>query len=342
LDKKQPVYFLRHVIGIFALLAFSTPAWGQSYGASGRLHPLAIPDSLHQGRFWLAIGGGTAIYSGASVILWESWYKGYELGGFRTFNDWGGWENHDKWGHVFTAYNEARWAYGGARWTGMKDRSAMWTGVGVSVLLQTTVEIMDGFSTNWGFSWYDVGANMIGSGLFLGQELLWEEQRIVVKVSSTTPRYPDLALLPTNGVDASSSLDARSRQLFGDTYVQRFLKDYNAQTIWLSANPTAFLPQERSYWWPRWLNVAVGYGAQNMLGAHVNSWSEGEANYSLDPDQFPRYRQYYLSLDVDLTRIPTRSRVLKTVFGVLNFVKIPAPVLEYNSLGQWKGHLIYW
>jgi len=54
-----------------------------------------------------------------------------------------------------------------------------------------------------------------------------------------------------------------------------------------------------------------------------------------------RYRQYFLSLDIDWSKIPTKSKFMKAVFEGLNFIKIPFPTLEYNSLGQFKGHWLY-
>ena len=42
----------------------------------------------------------------------------------------------------------------------------------------TAVEILDGFSKNWGASWGEILANASGTGLLIGQELLWAEQRI--------------------------------------------------------------------------------------------------------------------------------------------------------------------
>ena len=54
-----------------------------------------------------------------------------------------------------------------------------------------------------------------------------------------------------------------------------------------------------------------------------------------------RVRQYYLSLDVDLTRIRTNSHLLKTIFDVLNVIKVPFPALEINSQGLVKFHSIY-
>jgi len=45
---------------------------------------------------------------------------------------------------------------------------------------------------------------------------------------------------------------------------------------------------------PKWLNVAVGYGAEGMVGSYYNP---------SNLPHFDRYRQYYLSLDIDFTRI---------------------------------------
>jgi hypothetical protein len=53
------------------------------------------------------------------------------------------------------------------------------------------------------------------------------------------------------------------------------------------------------------------------------------------------YRQYYLSLDVDLRRIPTRSVVLKRVFYALSIFHLPAPALELNGRGQLRWHALY-
>jgi hypothetical protein len=53
------------------------------------------------------------------------------------------------------------------------------------------------------------------------------------------------------------------------------------------------------------------------------------------------FRQFYLSLDVDLTKIKTNSYFLKTVFSVFNSVKIPAPTFEISTSGKSKFHLIY-
>lgn len=307
-----------------------------------RYHLLTPADSFHQGRFWTAAGAGSLIYGGFAYGLYQSWYKNYELGSFHTFDDLREWQQMDKVGHLFTTHFEANLLYQGAKWAGIPSRGAAWTGAGIALWLQSTVEVMDGYSTKWGFSWSDMAFNIAGAGLFVGQEYLWGEQRILLKVSSDVGRQ--YASAPFYDPDRlyHTSVAARAAELFGTSFGERFLKDYNAQTIWASVNIHAFSnPGNR---WPDWLNVAFGYGAENMFGGFGNYWTDPEngASFKLSAAEYPRYRQYYLSLDVDLSRIKTRSRVLKTLFRCINYVKIPAPALEINGLGQVRGHWLHW
>jgi len=216
----------------------------------------------------------------------------------------------------------------------------MWTGVGVGMGLQLTIEVMDGFSEKWGFSLPDVGFNTLGVSLFAAQELLWQEQRLVPKISATPVHYSTAPLVSVDGSQVSS-LAERARDLYGSSYLESFLKDYNAQTYWLSVNLASFM-QEQPVWLPRWLNVAVGYGAGNMFGGYENRWPEGAPEFILSEAIYPRYQQYYLSLDVDLRKIPAKKRWVRGILGVLNFVKIPAPALEINSLGTVRFHPIRW
>lgn len=54
-----------------------------------------------------------------------------------------------------------------------------------------------------------------------------------------------------------------------------------------------------------------------------------------------RFRQYYLGLDVDLTKIKTKSKLLKTVFTAVNFIKIPVPTISYSSEEKFKFYAFY-
>lgn len=197
---------------------------------------------------------------------------------------------------------------------------------------------MDGFSDKWGFSVPDVAMNTAGIALFVGQEYLWEEQRLIMKVSSQRVDYPDARIYSRDGAEFVTHQE-RADNLYGTTFAQRYLKDYNGQTLWLSANIHSFLPNRKTSKFPEWLNVAVGYGAENMYAGYGYAFSDDDGNnYVADRTLYPRYNQGYLSLDIDFTRIPTKKRWLQTVFGVINFIKVPLPALEYSKPYGFKFH----
>lgn len=335
--KKNPVRKIS-LTSILFLMLLSINLKSQK---SNQLPFLQPADTLHKARFWTSVGIGTAVYSGVSIGLWETWYKGFELSSFHLFNDWGEWNQLDKAGHWFSTYNECVWAFQGARWTGMKRRKALWTAVGIGSGIQATIEIMDGFSKKWGFSVGDIAFNTLGAAAFASQEMLWQEQRITFKASTDWTPYATTSILSMDG-NGVSSLRRRGHDLYGSNFAEVYLKDYNKLTIWASANIHAFAKNKLPKRFPKWLNVAVGYGSANLYGGFANEWQEGEHQFILDAEQYPRYRQFYLSLDVDFRRIKTQNRFLKTFFSVVNFVKIPAPALEMNSLGKIKFHSLYW
>jgi len=327
----------RHSLTVIIILLAFNFSTAQEVEPSSFLQKEKIPflqpaDSLHKGRFWTCSSIGATIYGTSVVLLNQVWYSQSERDKFHFFNDWDRWEQVDKAGHMFTAYNMAGWVFDGARWTGMKRRSSMWTAAGVSFMLQGTLEMLDAHSKKWGFSVPDVAFNTLGIGLFVGQELAWKEQRIVMKVSSTIPSYSTDLIYDTNGGNPISFQD-RAHNLYGEKFPETFLKDYNGQTNWLSFNIHSFMKKKNTRL-PRWLNVAVGYGAQNMFAGQRYKWETDDGVFfQRDPEILPRYRQFYLSLDIDLKRIKTKSRFLKTAFSVLNFIKIPAPTLELNTQG---------
>lgn len=296
------------------------------------------PGYLHKGRFRTAVAGGIVLYTGAVVGLNELWYKETKRTSFHLFNDSKEWQQMDKAGHMFTTYFEADYTYHVARWTGMKRNPGIWTGALVAMGLQTTLEVLDGFSSDWGFSMYDMAFNLAGASFWAGQQAIWDDQRIRMKVSATHRNYP---ADPIAGVPGGTyKLQQRAHDIFGETILQSFLKDYNAQTIWLSVNIHSFMKPESRF--PKWLNAAVGYGAENMFGGFGNVWGSEGNTFQTSEVEYPRYRQLVFSPDIDLTKINIKSKVLKTVFGVLNIFKFPAPALVLNGKGGVKWDWFYY
>ncbi len=274
--------------------------------------------AVNRKRLNFLIIGGTAAYAGTMTGLYFAWYKDYPQSSFHFTRDGNEWMGVDKLGHATTSYWVGRIGYHALRWSGVREKHAVWVGGSMGLILLTTVEMFDGFSAEWGFSMADMLANVAGTGLFIGQQLGWKEQRFLLKFSYHPTEY------------------AQYRpDVLGSTTIERALKDYNGQTYWLSGNISAFLRNESKF--PKWLNVALGYGAKGMTGGSENATEyEGETI-----PEFQRTSQYFLTLDVDLTRIPTRSKFLKGVFTLLGFIKIPLPTLEYNAENNFVFHYLY-
>lgn len=302
----------------------------------------STPDTLNKTRFWTLNGAFVASYTGVVLALDKIWYAGYERTHFHFFNDMGEWKDMDKMGHLYTAYMQGLLASKAYRWTGLNDKQAAYAGLGVSILCQSTLEFLDGFSAKWGWSWGDVAFNTAGSLIYFGQELAWQEQRVLVKYSSWKRPIDDILVHSSNS-DETMWLSERRDQLFGTSLGESILKNYNSATIWFSGNIHAFLPRKSSSNFPKWLNIAVGYGAENLYGGFENKWTNKKtgAEYALTHSDYQPYRQFFFSLDIDLSRIPVKNKFLKSLFSVINVFKIPAPTLEINSRKEVKFHALY-
>jgi len=272
---------------------------------------------------WSLITSGT-VYTVSSITLYEAWYKDFPQSSFHFYNDFDEWRGVDKAGHMFSGYFQADWAYKGWRWTGLEKDQAMWAGAATSLLAQTTIEVLDGFSREWGFSIPDFTANVIGTSSFVVQQKLWGDQRIRFKTSSSPINYQE-----RYGDEAFS---ARASELYGDGFFTRYLKDYNAQTTWLSVNLNSFAPKSHL---PKWLNVAVGYGADNLFGGFTNQVPTISSDQELR-----RYSQIFISFDADLSKIDTGSPFVRTVLDILNVFKVPFSTIEINTLGEVKFYAI--
>lgn len=257
------------------------------------------------------VGASTAL-----VGLNQLWYANYPKSDFHFKNDNNDWLQMDKFGHIFSAYYMGKLSIKSLKWAGENKKNQLLYGGTFGFLFLTSVEVLDGFSKQWGFSTGDMVANATGTGLLIGQELLWDEQRIYLKYSFHNTQHSNLR-----------------PNVLGKTLPERLLKNYNGQTYWLSANIWSFKKDSN---FPKWLNIALGYGANGMLTGNKNTPIPNLTANNIEP-----YRQFYLSLDVDFTKIKTQSKFLKTLFNFINFIKIPAPTVEINTQSKLKLHILH-
>ncbi len=267
----------------------------------------ASQDSLASKRLQRLLLCETTALVGGFAYLSATWY-GEKSTGFRFHNDNNAWQGLDKLGHLLSAYQLCKMQNNALLATGIPSKKARLYATLTSLASMTTLEILDGTQPEYGFSWGDMGANTLGIALCL----LDQQQRIKLKWS----------FHPT-------ALAQQNPTLLGKNLSQQWLKDYNGQTYWLSLNLSKLLPKSNL---PPFLGIAIGYGGYNMLhGQYAQNLQVGYEPYPI----------YYLSLDIHLSKIPTRSRLLQTVFQVFDMIKIPAPTLAFTPHQGVSGYLMF-
>ena len=255
--------------------------------------------------FHIALGSEIVLYSITMYALNDLWYRDYPKSSFHWINDNSNWLQMDKVGHATTAYQVSMLGNDLMEWGGVSKRKALWYGGLYGAFFLTTIETLDGFSKEWGASWGDLIANTTGTFVFIGQELLWKEQRIQMKYSFNASEYAKY-----------------NPDLLGSNFLQQSLKDYNGQVYWLSFNINSF----KKTLLPDWLNMAIGYGADGMYNGNSNE--EGT------------HREFYASLDINLRMIKTNKKFFDKALKILSFIKVPMPAfkLSQNKLNFYPLH----
>ena len=267
---------------------------------------------VHNKKLW-ALGIGIVPTASSYFLLNELWYKDYPRTQLHSFNDNGEWLQMDKAGHAFSAYQLCKLYTSLYRWSSIDNSSSLMLGCASSMLYLTSIELLDGRSAQWGFSWGDMLANASGNFLFFTQQKCWNEQRIALKFSYQPSVYAK-----------------ENPEQLGRNFQQRIIKDYNAQTYWASFNIHQFMASDAAF--PRWLNLAIGYGATKMTTAK---------NVVDDVNNFQREREFYFSFDADLERVQWKKKWMRRTAKVLSFIKIPGPTLEIREGGNLKLHGLF-
>jgi len=274
-------------------------------------------NSVDKKKLATAIVTESVLYTGLISGLGFVWYKDAERVPFHLYKDGKGYLQIDKMGHAYGAYVESYLCYHWLRKAGVSKKKSLLYGGTMGIVMQTPIEVFDGIYANWGFSWSDMIANTAGSVLLMGQEIFFDRQVVNYKFGFQRSVYA-----------------SQSNGYLGDNALESLFLDYNGHTYWLSTNVNNFIRNDKI---PDWLNVAVGYSANGMFGEFENRSSWG----GVPLPETERYRQFLLSPDIDWTKIPTKSKLLKDLFHALNFIKFPAPAIEYNTQGKLKGYWLY-
>lgn len=307
----KPFHLIRTVILTLLLLKSSLiEAQGES--------TQSYPDSLNKGKLAAVVASEAIFYTGGIAYLQYIWYKDHDRVPFHLYNDSKGYLQIDKCGHAFGAYLESYLGYEWLRRSGVSRNKALFFGAPLGALLQFPIEVFDGIYKGWGFSLFDVAANTAGASLVAVNELIFKEQLIKYKFSFQRSVYAKVG----NGYLGSNSLES-------------LFYDYNGHTYWLSCPLNKIKPIKSI---PDWFCLSIGYSANGMYGEFKN-----QAIYGGKPlPAVKRARQFLLSLDIDPTRIETKSKFINTFFDHLFWIKVPFPALEWNTKNGFDVHGIYW
>ena len=234
-------------------------------------------------------------YASSLIALYDVWYAEFPKSTFHFYNDGSNWMQMDKFGHGFSGYLLSQKAGDLYRWSGVK-KSYPWIGFGIGMSYLGALEFMDAYNQGWGFSTYDVLANFSGGALYLSQELIFKKQLVLPKFSFFPSKYA-----------------AYRPEVLGKNFPEQLLKDYTGQTYWFSFPIGGFALSVKKM---NWLCLSLGYSVDQKL--------VGDQDAYLD---FRASRQFLVSLDIDLTRLPIKNPTLKKVLAQLNMIKIPFSAL---------------
>jgi hypothetical protein len=250
----------------------------------------------------LATFGGALLALATTITLYQQgWYADSTVGPFNFKVDWDYSEQFDKLGHTFGGWMSAYCSYEAFIASGLsKDDAALWGSIG-GLFFQTFMEVQDGFHTTYGFDWTDQAANTLGAAYFYAQQEIPSLQNFNLKWS-----------VGTSGRDAAREAAQMHSRLIVD--------DYDRQNVWLSAKVHNLLPEEARPYWPRWLQLAVGYGVKDV-----------------ELNGYEAYRTLYLSLDYDLVALlPDMGSFGNWLVQGINNFHLPAPALQIYPDVQFK------
>lgn len=313
------------IYAILAVLVFGSPRLYAQQADSSMLYPaesnlqdlnhqdtLVLPDKQPANRMKALAYGSAAGYAGMLIGLNALWYTEHAQSSFHFFNDNRQWMGIDKAGHAYSAFHLSRAGSEALRWAGMPEKKASLYGSLGGWLFMLPIEILDGFSSNYGASPGDLAANSAGSILYGGQMLLWQEIRL----------KPKFSFMP-------SPFAKERPNVLGHNLPTQLLKDYNGQTHWLSVDIEKFLPAESRF--PAWLNLAVGYSSSGMVYAYPRDSRVAG---------FSPYTRFFLAPDLDLSRLRSKKRIVNWLLFVLDGIHLPAPALEFSQ-GSLRLHSLY-
>jgi len=225
-----------------------------------------------------------------TYVEYQWWWKGdyhpfqYRVEGFLNNYSLG----VDKVGHFYVSHFYFTTLYNLMKWGGYDESKNLWVSTLIPSLYALSIEIGDGYST-YQFSPDDLAFNLLGVGYGLLQA-----------------KYPFF-----NNFKIKWSYFPSASHL--NTFQHPFSDDYDNHIYWMSVNIHNLLPEAVGDYWPKLLNVAVGYGGQNISKGSVG----------------PQLRKFAIALDYNLTTIPLDGDTWEVIKNIVDLFHFPAPGVRF-------------
>ena len=205
----------------------------------------------------------------------------------------------DKFSHLYVSALGSDGMRASYQLAGLSEGTSAWLGAGLTFACGFAIEMEDarhGDDPQYGFSPGDLAGDAIGSVLPVLRHY-----------------YPVLGRLQTKlSLWPSRAYQAGQYKTIAD--------DYESQVYWLCADMHDWTPL------PKWLNLAVGFGCENLY----------YPKYSTSSPYGAPYTDLYISPDINLKGLPIEGAAWKTIAGILSYVRIPLPTLQlYPRLKLW-------
>jgi len=196
----------------------------------------------------------------------------------------------DRLGHLMGAYATFKIGRNVLLWGGHDPGAALWWAAGIAAFHSLEIEIGDGFS-EYGFDYRDLLMGFTGVGYGILQ--------------TEVPFFNNFNLKFSYWSNLGSKTPAS------------FVSDYDAMTIWLTANVHNLLPASINRYWPEFIQLAVGYGvADNQTR-----------------------REFVIGFDFNLEAFAPCNNDMLLIQRTLNTYHLPAPAVSFSPGKEpmWYG-----
>jgi hypothetical protein len=171
----------------------------------------------------------------------EIWWKGQRTSfHFNWSDDWTYSLGGDKLGHFYFPYLVTNIYTQAFEWSGMNRKQSLYTAASIAFAYQTYIEIRDGFSAQYGFSWGDFTANLLGAAYPILQD--------------KNPFF--------NNFNWKISFHPSNR--FKQNSHRAIIDDYESTYHWLTLNIFNLLPEQIQTYFPEFINLTIGHSVANL------------------------------------------------------------------------------